>query len=87
MIFDAINNKKELIKTNPHYGEPVAKKLIPKEYLQKYEITNLFHVELPGFWRMDYTLTNNEMKIEIIAFVLSITDHDKYNKIYGYKKN
>jgi hypothetical protein len=33
---------------------------------------------------MDYTLRNNE--IEIIAFVLNIMDHDKYNKIYGYKK-
>jgi predicted CopG family antitoxin len=66
MILEAINKKKELIRINPHYGEPVAKKLIPKEYLEKYQITNLFHVELPGFWRMNYTLTNNETKLEII---------------------
>ena len=86
-IFEAINKKKELVKINPHYGQPVAKKLIPKEYKQKYGITNLFHVELPSFWRMDYTLTNNGTELEIIAFVLSITDHDKYNKQYGYRKN
>ena len=37
-------------------------------------------------WRMLYTLTNGETEIEIIAFVLDIMDHDKYNKKFGYKK-
>lgn len=34
---------------------------------------------------MLYTLTNNETEIEIIAFVLDIFDHDKYNKKFEYK--
>ena len=85
MILKAINNKVELIKTNPHFGDPIAKKLIPDEYKQKYGITNLFRVELPTFWRMLYTLTNDENEIEIIAFVLDIINHKEYNKILGYK--
>lgn len=34
-ILTAIQKKTELIKANPHYGEPVAKKLIPQEYVEK----------------------------------------------------
>jgi len=83
-ILNAIEKKKELIKANPHYGEPIAKKLIPKEYVVKYGITNLFWVELPNYWRMLYTLTNNETEIEIIAFVLDVIDHKAYDKKFGY---
>jgi hypothetical protein len=35
---------------------------------------------------MLYTLTNNENEIEIIAFVLDVMDHKKYNKRFGYKE-
>lgn len=84
MILKAINQKKELIKQNIHYGDPLSKNLIPEEYKQKYSITNLFRVELPAFWRMLYTLTNNE-EVEIIAFVLDIIDHPTYNNKFGYK--
>jgi len=84
MILNAINNKKELIKANVHYGNPIAKNLIPAEYKIKYGITNLFRVELPAFWRMLYTITNNE-EIEIIAFVLDIINHEDYNKKFGYR--
>jgi len=85
MLLKAINQKIGLIKANPHYGDPIAKGLIPKEYIQKYEITNLFRVELPNFWRMLYTLTNGGTSIEIISFVLDIIDHKTYNKKFGYK--
>jgi hypothetical protein len=84
MILNAINNKQELIKANIHYGNPIAKNLIPEEYKLKYSINNLFRVELPTFWRMLYTLNNNE-EIEIIAFVLDIIDHPTYDKKFGYK--
>ena len=49
MILKAVNQKVELIKSNPHFGDPIAKKLIPEEYRQKYGVTNLFRVELPAF--------------------------------------
>lgn len=49
MILKSINQKVELIKTNPHYGDPIGKDKIPEEYLQKYTAKNLFRVELPAF--------------------------------------
>lgn len=84
MILKSINQKVELIKLNPHYGDPIAKNLIPKEYTERYGANNLFRVELPNFWRMLYTLTNNG-EIEIVAFILEIINHKDYNKRFGYK--
>ena len=49
VILKAINKKVELIKVNPHYGNPISKKLIPQEYKENYGITNLFRVELPDY--------------------------------------
>ena len=83
-ILNAVNKKIELIKANPHCGDPIAKRLIPGEYVQKYGVTNLFRVELPDFWRMMYTLTEGESKIEIVAFVLDVVNHKDYDKKFGY---
>lgn len=85
-ILNAINKKVELIKTNPHYGNPISRKLIPQEYIDRYDVKNLFRVELPNFWRMLYTLTDGDSEIEIIAFVLDLVDHSNYDKKFGYKK-
>ncbi len=82
----AVNKKVELIKANPHYGNPISKKIIPEAYKVKYGISNLFRVELPSRWRMLYSLTDSETKIEIVAFVLDIIGHPAYNKKFGYKK-
>jgi mRNA-degrading endonuclease RelE of RelBE toxin-antitoxin system len=84
-ILNSIKKKVALIKMNPHYGNPMAKKLIPKEYVLKYGVTNLFRVELSGFWRMLYTLTNDETEVIIVAFVLDIIDHREYDRKFGYK--
>jgi len=34
-----------------------------------------------SFWKAD-----GESDVEIIAFVLDVIDHKKYNKKFGYKK-
>ena len=36
-IFNGIKQKVNLIKQNPHYGNPISKNLIPKEYIKKYD--------------------------------------------------
>jgi hypothetical protein len=83
----AVNRKIELIKANPHYGDSVPKRIIPKQYKEEFGITNLFRVELPGYWRMLYTLTDGENQVEIIAFVLDMLDHKTYDKKFGYKRS
>lgn len=78
-LLKSIKQKIEFIKLNPFYGDNVSKKLIPREY----DVQNLWRVELSNFWRMLYTIKGDQ--IEIICFVLDIIDHNKYNKLFGYK--
>ena len=84
IMLRAILRNMELIRKNPHTGNPIAKNLIPKEYIKKYAVKNLYRIELPMFWRMLYTIKDNQ--VEIIAFVLDIIDHKEYNKKFRYTK-
>jgi len=82
----AIDEKIEIIKTNFHYGQPISKCLIPAEYRVRYGSTNVFHVKLPLFWRMLYSLEDGEGGIVVIVFILDILDHPTYDKKFGYKR-
>ncbi|OIO25878.1 hypothetical protein AUJ14_03230 [Candidatus Micrarchaeota archaeon CG1_02_55_22] len=79
-LLKSIQQKVELIKLNPMFGDNIPKKLIPANL----QVSNLFRVEISGRWRMLYTLDGN--KIEIVAFVLYVIDHPNYDKLFGYKR-
>ena len=80
-ILKSVKQKIELIKANPQYGDAVPKALIAKS---GYDVDNLWVVDLTGYWRMLYTLKGGE--VEILCFVLEIVDHERYDKIFGYRK-
>jgi len=79
-LLNSINQKIEFIRLNPFYGDNISKKLIPK----KYNVTNLWRVELFNYWRMLYTIKGDQ--IDIICFILDIVDHKKYDKTFLYRK-
>lgn len=81
-ILNSFERVKEILKQNPQYGDPVPKRIIP-ESLVKLGINNLYRIELSNYWRMLYSIEGNN--VEIFVFVLSITDHKDYNKLFGYK--
>ena len=83
-LLKSINQKKDLIKANPFYGDNIPKILIPKAYVVKYNAKNLWRVELTNYWRMLYTIKGDQ--VEIICFILDIIDHKGYDKKFGYKK-
>ena len=78
-LLKSIKEKIELIKKNPFYGNPIPKRLIPKQYIVK----NLWRVELTNYWRMLYEVAGDEIKI--VCFILDYMNHKKYNKLFGYK--
>lgn len=82
-ILRSIERVKGWLKDDPFVGEQVQKSLIPHDYINKYNITNLWRIDLSNYWRLIYTIESNE--VEIIDFILNIVDHKKYDKIFGYK--
>jgi hypothetical protein len=84
-LISAIDKKVEIIKRNRNYGQVIPRNLIPREYQLKYDVTTVFRVELPDFWRMLYTVKKESNEIEVLGFILDIVNHKKYNKIFGYK--
>ena len=85
-LFKSIKRVKELIETNKFYGDNVKKDLIPQFYKETYGVTNLFRVELVGYWRLIYTLEDAGNNIEILAIVLEFMSHKDYDKRFGYRK-
>lgn len=81
-LLNSINRITEILKSNPQFGDPIPKRLIPKSLIKE-GIQNLYRVELSNFWRMLYTIEGTQ--VEILVFVLKIMDHKEYNKFFGYK--
>ncbi len=71
------------IKKNAFCGIPIPKKLIPKEYVKKYGIQNLWKYDLPDGWRLIYTITTPN-KIEIISVILEWFNHKSYERRFKY---
>jgi len=82
-ILNSFERVKEILKKDPQYGDPIKKNLIPLTF-EREGVKNLYRVELSNYWRMLYTLKGSE--VEILLFILSISDHKDYDKLFGYRK-
>ncbi len=74
------------IKEKPAFGQPIAKRLIPKEYRRK-GVDNAFWVELSKGkgWRLIYSL-KSFTEIEIVAIILEwFVRHKDYARRFGYE--
>ena len=75
---NAINN----IKEDPGCGIKISQKLIPKEWIKKYSIDNLYKYNLPDAWRLLYSLSGE--RIEVIAIILGVMNHKNYERKFKY---
>ena len=78
----AIKRAIENLKQNAFCGERIRKELIPKEYIRKYNIDNLFWYQIPNAWRLVYSIAADN--VEIIAVIIEYFDHKSYEKRFGY---
>ncbi|MFQ5406450.1 MAG: hypothetical protein ACE5DI_04825 [Candidatus Micrarchaeia archaeon] len=91
-LLNSINAKIEILKINYDYGSQIPKRLIPRKYREDYEVTNLWKVNLSGYWRMVYTIKQPQREraeVDVISIwldILDIIDHKKYDKTFGYRK-
>jgi len=81
-LFLLISQAIENIKKNHTSGIAIPKRLIPKYYIKKYGITNLWKYDLPNGWRLVYTIQTNE--IMILNVILEWFDHKEYEKRFKY---
>ncbi len=83
-LLKAIELEEGNLRIDMHRGIQIEKSKIPKEYITQYGVTNLWKINLPGFWRMIYTIIGNEF--EIISVLLEFMDHKEYDRKFKYRK-
>ena len=71
------------LRQNAFAGIQVPKRLIPKTYIRKFCINNLWKYDLPKGWRLLYTITP-ENEIELISAILEWFDHKGYEQRFNY---
>jgi len=83
-LLKSINRSIENLKIDPQFGTHIPRQYIPKELVKRYNTDRLWKIDLVSYWRLIYTITGDQIKI--VSFILEFMDHDKYNKLFGYKK-
>ncbi len=77
-IFRAFEDLEE----NAFCGIQLPKRLIPKAYIDKYRIDNLWKYDLPKGWRLIYSVNNGQ--ICIVSIILEWMDHKNYERRFNY---
>jgi hypothetical protein len=81
-FYEHIANALRNIQEDPACGIKIPHRLIPKEWIQKFGINNLYKYNLPNAWRLFYSLFGNE--VEVIAILLGFMTHKEYERIFHY---
>lgn len=81
-LFAQIKEAIDELKKDPFCGIEIPKKIIPKRYIQLYEVDNLWKYDMRNGWRLIYTNVADEVKI--LSVVLEWFDHSEYEKRFGY---
>ena len=72
----------EDIEKNVFCGVNVPKKLVPRVYIQKYGIRNLWKYDLPRGWRLMYSIVGN--KAIVVSIILEWLPHKEYERRFRY---
>jgi len=71
------------LKRDREAGKRIPKRLIPRVYVVKYGVTNLWKLNLDRYWRMIYTIVGDEVRL--VSVVIEILNHKKYDRKFGYR--
>ena len=82
-IKKAIRRAIKDLQQDAFFGIQIPKRLFPKEYIQKYQINNLWKYDLPNGWRLIYTVTS-ENQVQIVTAILEWFNHPEYEKRFHY---
>ena len=82
MLYKWISRAIDDMELNAFCGIKIPKKLIPKVYIDKYKIDNLWKYDLPKGWRLLYSVANGE--ILIVSIIIEWMDHKEYEGRFKY---
>ena len=71
------------LKQNAFSGIQIPKRLIPKSYIKKYGLNNLWKYYLLQGWRLLYNVTA-ENEVELISAILEWFNHKNYKQRMNY---
>jgi len=81
-LYSALVKAFDDIEKNAFCGVQIPKRLIPKQYFNKYHIHNLWKYDLPKSWRLIYSVVSDE--IIVFSVILEWLDHKDYEKRFNY---
>jgi len=81
-IFNQLNSAFDMISLDPFCGIQVPKRLIPKIYITKYGIDNLWKFNFHKNWRLMYSVAGDGTKV--VTLVLEWLSHKEYERRFGY---
>jgi len=85
-LLRALDRACHLLSENPFVGQAVPRRLFPERLREQYDITTLYRLELPGFWRLLYTIRTRSEEITCTVLIIDLLNHKEYDKLFGYKK-
>ena len=81
-LFKRLTRAFDDLEKNVFCGIQIKKRLIPKSYLKKYNVDNLWKYNLPKGWRLLYSIRRDE--IIVISIILEWLPHKEYERRFGY---
>lgn len=81
-LYNSIIKSLTSLEKNAFCGTQIQKNLIPKTYIKKYKIDNLWKINLPNAWRLIYSVSNNN--IVVISIILEWMSHKEYERKFKY---
>jgi hypothetical protein len=81
-IFNQLNTAFDMIAMNPFCGIQVPKRLIPKLYITKYGIDNLWKYNFFKNWRLMYSVAGDGT--QVVTLVIEWLSHKEYERRFRY---
>jgi hypothetical protein len=81
----AIDKGLDTLKENIFAGEIIKRKQIPKYYIKKFGVNNLYRLKLDRKRRCCYTIVADHEGLKVIVLEV-FPDHKSYDRRFGYRK-
>ena len=78
-----IRDMEKVVAENRYAGEQVQKDRIPRKYIRKYGINNLYRYQHPKGFRSTYTVITPTKGVYYVI-ILDLLSHKEYDDLFGY---